>query len=149
MNVEVRAVIIHAERLVVRREHRFDGEHVALPGGRALSHETIEDSLMREVLEETGLSISVGRLLYVLQVVSRLDYEDLDLVFLAEPADAASLARLDQAHTIDLSSAQDVMPPLGDQIRRDFAQQWAGTPRWLGNLWDPQLRRTVPRPSDV
>lgn len=102
----------------------------------------MEEALKRELLEETGLPVVVGPLLYVFEVLSRVELDDLNLVFLAEPADAAAETRLAQATTVDFSSTQDVLPPILDLIREDLARQWAGTPRWLGNIWDPDSRRS-------
>jgi 8-oxo-dGTP pyrophosphatase MutT (NUDIX family) len=95
----------------------------------------VETALVREVLEETRLRVTPGRLLYAFEVVSRVTFEDLNLVFLAELTDAGA-GGLHPADTIDLSSTDQVLPPIADVIRGDLAEQWAMTPRWLGNIWD-------------
>jgi len=149
MNLEVRAVIMHDGRLVVSRERRFGEERLSLPGGRVERRESVEAALEREVLEETGLSVVVGRLLYVFEVLSRVELDDLNLVFLAEPADASAEARLAQVDTVDVTSANDVLPPITDLISGDLGNQWAETPRWLGNIWERGWRRSTDTEASV
>lgn len=62
MQVKVRALIWHGDRVVVARESRQGKQHLTLPGGRPKPHEALVDALAREVLEETGLQIAAGRL---------------------------------------------------------------------------------------
>jgi acetyl-CoA carboxylase carboxyl transferase subunit beta len=41
----------------------------SLPGGRVVSGERLEAALVREILEETGLSIAVDRLIEVIEIL--------------------------------------------------------------------------------
>ena len=67
MNAVVRAVgavIVDGEGriLLIQRGHAPSAGRWTLPGGRLEPGETDADALRREVLEETGLAVEVGRL---------------------------------------------------------------------------------------
>jgi ADP-ribose pyrophosphatase YjhB (NUDIX family) len=138
MRVRVRGLIWHDGRLVVRRESRMGRERVALPGGRVKDGETLEAALTREVAEETGIEVHPGRLIYVAEIVSSVQAQHLELVFLAKPAAAIDPERTDLI-TVAEAKAAPLLPPLAAEIERDQGRAWADTPRWLGNLSDPQL----------
>jgi ADP-ribose pyrophosphatase YjhB (NUDIX family) len=138
MQVKARAIIWHGDRVIVARESRQGTEHLTIPGGRPRPRESVMDALAREVREETGLEIHVGRLLYVAECVNSYSLQDLILVFSASPATAIDLERValvDPRH----AGAASVLPPLLGEVARDAP----GPPyvRWLGNLWRPE---TVP-----
>jgi ADP-ribose pyrophosphatase YjhB (NUDIX family) len=145
MNVEVRTVLLHEGRLVVHREFSHHGEHSSLPGGRVNARETAETALEREIREELGLEVVPKQLLYVFEVVSRIELHDLELVFLAEPKDAASRQRLALLETVDLREEAQVLPPIVTVIADDLAAGWRANPRWLGNLW----QSSAPDPVDM
>ena len=68
--VSVKGVLIHRGRVLVLRNDRGEWE---LPGGRLDDGETPEEALRREILEETGLRVTVGSLVdaWVFQVTPR------------------------------------------------------------------------------
>jgi len=64
--VATKALIVRDGRILILRESSTytDGTNVAkfdLPGGRLTPGEAYNEALMREVREETGLSISIGK----------------------------------------------------------------------------------------
>jgi ADP-ribose pyrophosphatase YjhB (NUDIX family) len=138
MRVRVRGLIWHDGRMVVRRETRMGRPRTALPGGRVKDGETLEEALTREVAEETGIEAHAARLIYVAEIVSSVQAHHLELVFLAEPVEAIDPSRL-ELMTVREAMAAPLLPPLAAEIERDQRREWADTPRWLGNLWDPQL----------
>jgi ADP-ribose pyrophosphatase YjhB (NUDIX family) len=141
VRVKVRAVIVDRGRLLVVPERRRGAySHMALPGGRVGTGESVADALVREVQEETGLEVSPQRLLYVAEATAPHRAHDLNLIFLAEPAGAPDFGDLT---FIELSATDHplVLPPIIAEIARDVEDGWSETPRWLGNVWDASINR--------
>src|SRR5450432_678200 len=90
MRVNVRAIIFRDGKLLVSRERRQGVEHILLPGGRVQAGESINEALIREVAEETGLTIVADRLLYVAEVVGMYGVHDLILIWGASTEDEDS-----------------------------------------------------------
>lgn len=67
-----RAVLLSGERILLIRmkDSRF-GDFYVLPGGGQNGGETMHAGLVREVREELGIEIEVGRLLYVREYIGR------------------------------------------------------------------------------
>jgi 8-oxo-dGTP pyrophosphatase MutT (NUDIX family) len=134
MTVNVRAVIWSGRRVLVHKVRRQGEERMSLPGGRVKERETTEAALRREVLEEIGLSVVVGPLLYVAEVVSPYATQNLELVFGAEPAPGQALSG---QLTVDPRSVERdaVLPPILHLIASDARNASAHLPRWLGNIY--------------
>lgn len=139
MNVEVRAIVLAGDRLLIADERRTGRPHMSIPGGNVNDRETTTDALVREVKEETGVSIVCGPLVYIAEIVSGVSFHDLNLVFLATPVESVS----EETDTLlDLSRKDidelSVFPPILGQIAADYKNGWSEHPKWLGNIWRPQ-----------
>ena len=101
----VSAVVLHEGRLLLQQ--RADSGEWGLPGGSVEIGETVTDAVVREVREETGYQVAIGRLIGVysdprFQIVRYPDgrvWPDVNLCFdgrvtggTAEPAPGESLA---------------------------------------------------------
>jgi 8-oxo-dGTP pyrophosphatase MutT (NUDIX family) len=67
MRKAVRAVVVKDDALLVMHRNKFGEEYYTLIGGGISVGETPEHALMREVHEETSLSVANPRLVYVEQ----------------------------------------------------------------------------------
>ncbi|MEW9552117.1 NUDIX domain-containing protein [Nonomuraea sp. NPDC050783] len=65
MHVRVTGVVIEDGRVLLLDQDTDSGRSWSLPGGKVEPGEPIGDALVREMREETGIDIQVGRLLYV------------------------------------------------------------------------------------
>ncbi len=137
MRVKVRAVIMRDDKLAVSRERRRGREHVLLPGGRVQDRESITDTLVREVAEETGLDVVPQRLLYIAEVVGSYGVHDVNLVWLADLRDPHAAVDERMFVALDSQLAHSMMPPIVEQIADDATNGWPQHPRWLGNVRRP------------
>jgi ADP-ribose pyrophosphatase YjhB (NUDIX family) len=65
LNYRAAGVCVHDGHVLL---HRAESEEIwALPGGRPALFETSRDALVREMHEEIGLRVEVGRLLWVME----------------------------------------------------------------------------------
>ncbi len=132
MRVEARAIVFKEGKLVTTVERRQGEPHSALPGGGVERRETVEQALVREVREETGLVVVPHRLVYVFQVVSRYDLHDVNFVFLARIEGEEDGATYD---LIDPRDGAGVAPPILDRIASDHEHGWREHVTWLGNVY--------------
>lgn len=65
IRVNARGIVINNDRILL---NEFGGgEYYNIPGGGVEPGETIPEAVAREVLEETGIRVTVGELIYVLE----------------------------------------------------------------------------------
>lgn len=61
----MRAIVVKDDKLLVMHRNKFGHEYYALVGGGIDFGETAEQSLMREIAEETGLTVKNLRLVFI------------------------------------------------------------------------------------
>ncbi len=64
MGRAARAIVIEDGKILVMHRNKHGSEYFTLVGGRVNDGESIEQALMREVKEETGLDVTKHRLVY-------------------------------------------------------------------------------------
>lgn len=67
MRQSVRAIVVRDGRLLVMKRNKFGKQYYTLIGGGVDAGETLEQSLVRELFEETGMVAQAARLVFVEQ----------------------------------------------------------------------------------
>ncbi|HUP26263.1 MAG TPA: NUDIX domain-containing protein [Candidatus Limnocylindrales bacterium] len=65
MRKAVRAIVIRDNQLLVMHRNKFGKEYDTLPGGKVEASESLQDALVRELGEETGVRIANQQLVYI------------------------------------------------------------------------------------
>jgi ADP-ribose pyrophosphatase YjhB (NUDIX family) len=86
MNLMIRptSILIEDDRMLLVKQYVTSKRGWSMPGGRLEPDETIEQCLIREMKEETGLDTKVNELLYVTDRFSGPDNHVVHLTFLME-----------------------------------------------------------------
>lgn len=118
--------------------------HWVLPGGRPHVGESMVACARREVREETGMSVTIGRCLFVLEVADA-DHRIIDLVFAGNPDDARAEPDHVEEHQrpayvpLGELAGKKILPPIAGHIRGLRPRRDTGA-AYLGNLWRPDDR---------
>jgi ADP-ribose pyrophosphatase YjhB (NUDIX family) len=65
MSKAARAIIIEDGNILVMNRNKYGSEYTTLVGGRINDNESLEEGLTREVREETGLTVTSTRLVFI------------------------------------------------------------------------------------
>lgn len=60
IRISARGIILHDNRLLLVNAYKGRGDLWCAPGGGAEPHQSLPENLAREVMEETGLTVTVG-----------------------------------------------------------------------------------------
>lgn len=109
-SVSVAGIVVNesGEVLIIRRR---DNGHWEPPGGVLELHESFEDGVRREVLEETGVRVQVDELSGVYKNVS---IGVVALVFKCTPLDVTTLAQSSETESVrwaNLATIESLMDP--------------------------------------
>ena len=112
--IRSRGIIVHQGRLLVL-VHSGDTSFAALPGGRLEPGEGIKECMMRELVEELGVTAEVGRLLFVHTFMDG-DLQSIEFFFeIKNSADFVGFEDRTRSHAHEIASAHWVAPT--DEIR--------------------------------
>jgi 8-oxo-dGTP diphosphatase len=72
----VKALIIHNHHLLTIEKQSGDSKKYIMPGGGQDFNETLSDAVLRECMEELGVKVETGRLLWVREFISKNHISD-------------------------------------------------------------------------
>ena len=83
-------ILIEGQKILLIKQDVTEKRHWSLPGGKLEPSESIEQCLVRELKEETGLDISVKELLYVCDRIHK-DNHVVHMTFLIDRVEGKTL----------------------------------------------------------
>lgn len=84
ITVLTRAVVFNEnDEMLVQHDLTPESDFYRFPGGHVRFREKLEDCVVREIREETGLEVEVNRLLWVRDFLDHMQYHSIELFFLA------------------------------------------------------------------
>jgi len=141
--VRVAAAVLHEGRLIVVAHRRGDQSYFLLPGGGVEAGESLGQALVREVREETGLTVEPGIPLLINDTIDPSGARHVvNLTFAAnvvggELADRPEDPGIERVALVDLEelASLDLRPPFGPALVAALDAGADVQARYLGPLW--------------
>jgi len=143
--IRVAALIFLDGRIVVVRHRRKNSRYYLLPGGGVEWGETLEQALIREVAEETGLQIQVERVLLVSDTIDpNGNRHVVNVVFEAKVSKrpATMNSRDKRVEAIELITTAeltrlDLRPPVAEHLLKSLPPHGDTQRIYIGPVWIP------------
>lgn len=114
--IKVRAIILHEGKLLLVR-HPHDTSFAALPGGHLEWGEDVKECLSREITEELGVKLGIGRLFYINTFTQSDNKQYVEFFFeVTNGADYLNTEKLARSHAHEIAEVVWVSPTDDIQI---------------------------------
>lgn len=141
IRIRVSACLTDGDRILLVQHHKRERRYWLLPGGGVERGERLTAALQRELVEETGLQIEVGRLLIVCEVLEPGGRHIVNLVFRGTVAGGELRVGRDGVvvdvrwHERGCLRELVTHPYILDEVLACWDEGFEGPVRFLGNVW--------------
>lgn len=142
IRIRVAGILIQDQKILLVRHEKNGKSYFLLPGGGIEYGETASEALIREFNEEVGLSIEVGKLVFVQDSIPPNRHRHvLNLYFLVETSNFNIIVTQDNVlkgagyYSFDNFPTLTVNPDIKAEIFEGIQNHWAGDCQYLGNRW--------------
>ena len=121
MQARVTGILVEGNEILIVKQTVSDQRRWSLPGGKVEKGETLEQGMLREMEEETGLKTKIEKLLYLCEI-PEADPPLLHITFLLRKISGEIQL---PSNEFDETSIYDVMMvPINDLILYDFSEKF-------------------------
>jgi 8-oxo-dGTP diphosphatase len=146
-NIRIRVGVLirrDGEVLLVRHE-KGPHSYWLVPGGGVDSGETMVEAAARELLEETGLRVEIGRMVLICEAIDPKPggRHIVNAVFIGTVGGGTLTVGVDKSlrdarwHPVEALADLEMYPPIGAELLAICNESGAGAVRVLGNTWRP------------
>ena len=83
MKIRITGILIEDNKILLLDQNVNENRSWSLPGGTLEDGESLEECMIREMKEETGLDVSIGKMLYICDLIKD-DLHVVHITFLVE-----------------------------------------------------------------